>query len=148
LASGGTYTTVAIYDPDELNQMVAKLAEKTNRSADDLVFEFGEHLAGRFTILFPLFFDESKSMLEFMKTLDNHIHVEVQKLYLDTVLPKFSFDDTNPSCLIMDYQLSRGFSILAHGLMQGVLKYYEKTINIVPEHISGNCHVRFYLTKT
>ncbi|PKH00437.1 heme NO-binding domain-containing protein [Paraglaciecola sp. MB-3u-78] len=71
LASGGAYTTVGTYDHDELIQMVTKLAEKTNTSADDLVFAFGEHLAIRFAILFPSFFDESKSMFEFMKTLDN-----------------------------------------------------------------------------
>ncbi|MFT4746230.1 MAG: hypothetical protein ACI8XG_000300 [Congregibacter sp.] len=148
LASGGAYTTVGTYDHDELIQMVTKLAEKTNTSADDLVFAFGEHLAGRLATLFPSFFDESKSMFEFMKSLDNHIHVEVQKLYPDAALPKFSFDDTDPSCLIMEYQSPRGFSTLAHGLMQGVVKYYNEAITIKPEHISGNSHVRFHLTKT
>jgi hypothetical protein len=148
LASGGAYTSVGTYDHDELIQMVTKLAEKTNTSADDLVFAFGEHLAGRFATLFSSFFSESKSMFEFMKTLDNHIHVEVQKLYPDAELPKFSFDDTDPSCLIMEYQSSRGLSTLAHGLMQGVLKYYKETITIKPEYISGNSHVRFHLIKT
>jgi hypothetical protein len=148
LASGGAYTTVGTYDHDELIQMVTKLAQKTNTSADDLIFAFGQHLAGRFATLFPSFFSESKCMFDFMKTLDNHIHVEVTKLYPDAALPKFSFDDTDPSCLIMDYQSSRGLSTLAHGLMQGVLKHYNEAITIRPEHVSGNNHVRFHLTKT
>lgn len=148
LASDGAYTTVGTYDHAELIQMVTKLAEKTNTATDDLVFAFGEHLASRFAILFPSFFNESKSMFEFMKSLDNHIHVEVQKLYPDADLPKFSFEESDPSCLIMDYRSSRGMSTLAHGLMQGVLKYYNETISIKPEHISGNSHVRFHLTKT
>jgi len=148
LASRGAYTTVGTYDHDELTQMVTKLAEKTNTPADDLVFAFGEHLAIRFAILFPSFFDESKSMFELMKNLDNHIHFEVQKLYPDAGLPKFRFDDRDPSCLIMEYQSPRGFSTLAHGLMQGVVKYYQEDITIKPEHISGNVHVRFHLTKT
>jgi hypothetical protein len=147
LASGGAYTTVGTYDHNELIQMVTKLADKTNTPADDLVYEFGGHLAVRFATLFPSFFNESKSMFEFMKSLDNHIHIEVQKLYPDAELPKFSFDDTNPFCLIMEYQSPRGLSTLAHGLMQGVLKYYDETITIKPEHISGNNHVRFHLTK-
>ena len=148
LASDGAYTAVGTYDHDELIQMVTKLAEKINTSANDLIFAFGEHLASRFAILFPSFFNESKSMFEFMKSLDNHIHVEVQKLYPDATLPKFSFDDTDPSCLIMDYKSSRGLSTLAHGLMQGVLKYYNETITIKVEHISANSHVRFHLSKT
>ena len=87
-------------------------------------------------------------MFELMKNLDNHIHFEVQKLYPDAGLPKFRFDDRDPSCLIMEYQSPRGFSTLAHGLMQGVVKYYQEDITIKPEHISGNVHVRFHLTKT
>jgi hypothetical protein len=147
LASDGSYTSIGTYDHNELIQLVTKLAEKTDTSTDDLVFAFGEHLAVRFAILFPSFFSESDNMFDFMKALDNHIHVEVKKLYPDADLPKFSFDDTEPSCLIMDYQSSKGLSTLAHGLMQGVLKYYNETITIKPVHISGNNHVRFHLTK-
>ena len=148
LASKGAYTTIGTYDHDELIQMVTKLAEKTNTPVDTLVFAFGEHLASRFATLFPSFFDEAKNMFEFMKTLDNHIHIEVRKLYPVVTLPKFSFDDTDPSCLVMEYQSPRGFSALAHGLMQGVSQYYNETITIKPEHILGNNHVRFYLSKT
>jgi hypothetical protein len=147
LSSGGSYTSVGTYDHNELLQMVNKLAEKTNTPADVLVFTFGEHLAGRFATLFPSFFNEFTCMFDFMKSLDNHIHVEVHSLYPDAELPKFSFDDTDPSCLIMEYESSRGLSSLAHGLMHGVLKYYNENITIKAEHISGNSHVRFHLSK-
>jgi hypothetical protein len=148
LASGGAYTAVGIYSHEELIQMVTKLAQKTNISADDLVFKFGEHLAVRFAVLFPSFFNDFDNMFDFMKAIDNHIHVEVQKLYPNATLPKFSFDNSEPDCLIMDYQSPRGLSTLAHGIMQGVTKYYNETITIRPEHISGNNHVRFHLMKT
>jgi hypothetical protein len=148
LASGGAYTKVGTYDHNELIQMVAKLSEKTNVPVDNLVFAFGEYLAKRFSVMFPTFFNESNCLFDFMKTLDNHIHVEVKKLYPDADLPKFSFDDSDPSCLIMEYQSTRGFSKLAHGLMEGVIKYYGESITISVEHISGDNHVRFHLTKS
>jgi hypothetical protein len=147
LSSGGAYTSVGTYDHSELLQMVNKLAEKTNKPANALMFAFGEHLAVRFATLFPSFFNEFTCMFDFMKRLDNHIHVEVHSLYPDAELPKFSFDDTDPSCLIMEYESSRGLSTLAHGLMQGVLEYYNENITIKAEHISGNSHVRFHLNK-
>jgi hypothetical protein len=124
LSSVDSYASVGTYDHNELLQLVNKLAEKTNTPADALVCAFGEHLAGRFATLFPSFFNESACMFDFIKSLDNHIHIEVHSVYPDAELPKFSFDDTDPSCLIIEYESSKGLSALAHGLMQGVLKYY------------------------
>jgi|TARA_B110000908_G_scaffold169366_1_gene226374 hypothetical protein len=147
LPSGGAYTTVGTYDHEELMIMTSKLAEKVNITQDDLMFSFGEHLAVRFAVLFPTFFSDFDNMFEFMKTLDNHIHIEVKKLYPDATLPKFSFDDTDPSCLVMDYRSSRGLSTLAYGLMRGVSKHYNEDIIIELEYITGKNHVRFYLTK-
>lgn len=145
LQSGAAYTSVGTYDHNELIQMVTKLSAKTGISIDELVFAFGGHLAKRFAVLFPDFFTASSTVFEFMKSLDSHIHVEVKKLYPDADLPQFGFDDSNPARLIMEYKSSRGFSTLAHGLMDGVIKYYKEPIHIETEHIKGNQHVLFHL---
>jgi hypothetical protein len=147
LVSGGAYTSVGTYDHIELIQMVGKLSEKTQIPADDLVYAFGLHLASRFATLFPSFFVASSNVFDFMKSLDNHIHVEVKKLYPDADLPQFEFDDSDPACLVMAYKSSRGFSTLAHGLMDGVIRHYDEAITIKTEHLSGNNHVLFYLIK-
>jgi hypothetical protein len=147
LASGGAYTSVGTYEHTELVAMVGKLSEKTDIPADTLVYAFGEHLAVRFSELFPAFFTQTTNVFDFMKSLDQHIHVEVKKLYPDAALPKFNFDDSNPACLVMEYQSSRGFAVLAHGLMTGVIKHYGESIDITLERISGNHHVRFNLNK-
>jgi len=147
LASGGAYTSVGTYDHNELVSMVVKLSEKSDIAVDDLVFAFGEHLAGRFVVLFPSFFAEVDNVFDFMKSLHHHIHVEVKKLYPDADLPHFSFDDSNASHLIMEYQSERGFAHLAHGLMCGVIKHYGESITVRPEPISGNTHCLFHLVK-
>lgn len=148
LSSGGAYTSVGTYDHNELVQMVGKLSEKTDIPADALVYAFGEHLAVRFSELFPSFFAGTTSVFGFMKSLDSHIHVEVKKLYPDADLPNFSFDDSNPDGLIMEYRSARGFSDLAHGLMAGVIKHYNEPIHITVEPLSGTQHVRFHLHRT
>lgn len=147
LSSGGAYTSVGTYDHKELVQMVGKLSEKTDIPAAALVYTFGEHLAERFSELFPAFFAETACAFDFLKSLDNHIHIEVKKLYPDADLPSFSFDDSNPDGLIMAYRSVRGLSDLAHGLMVGVIKHYGEPINITVEPVSGTQHVRFHLQK-
>ena len=145
LKSNGAYTSVGTYDHNELIQMVVKLSEKTGVGVDDLVFAFGGHLAKRFAVLFPDFFTASTCVFDFMKSLDGHIHVEVKKLYPDADLPQFTFDDSDPARLIMEYKSSRGLSTLAHGLMDGVIKHYNESVRIETQHIDGNNHVLFHL---
>lgn len=147
LASAGAYTSVGTYDHNELVQMVDKLSQKSGIAVTDLVFAFGEHLAARFVVLFPSFFAEVDNVFDFMKSLDQHIHVEVKKLYPDADLPQFSFNDSNPSNLIMEYQSQRGFAHLAHGLMCGVIKHYNEPITVKTEPISGTTHCLFHLIK-
>ena len=145
LPSGGAYTSVGTYDHNEIVQLVGKLSEKTGIPAADLVFTFGEYLAGQFAVKFPDFFKSAGNVFDFMKSLDNHIHVEVKKLYPDADLPKFTFDDSNPDSLIMVYQSPRGFAALAHGLMTGVIEHYQESITIELETVVPNEHVIFRL---
>ena len=147
LASQGAYTSVGTYDYTEMIQLVSKLSEKTSIPVDDLLFAFGTYLAKRFAALFPSFFDEAKNVFSFMKSLDNHIHVEVNKLYPDAELPKFKFDDSDPTCLIMEYISKRGFAMFAFGLLTGVINYYNEAIEVEIEQIDGYKHTKFFLKQ-
>lgn len=128
--SGGSYTTVGTYDYNELVNMVVELSKRTNTPVNDLIFSFGKHLASVFTEKYSDFFKSAPNTIEFLKTIDNHIHVEVKKLYPDAELPKFSFDDSNPNCLTLRYQSSRPFGVLAQGLIEGCSDYYHERLNI------------------
>lgn len=147
LPSGGAYTTVGTYDHQEIIQLVGKLSDKTGVAVDDLLYTFGLHLAQQFALKFNTFFVEAGNLYDFMKSLDNHIHVEVLKLYPDAELPKFLFDDSDPTCLVMEYLSDRGFGMLAHGLVSGVADYYRESVRIEVEHLNKNQHVLFRLYK-
>lgn len=130
LQSGGSYTSVGTYDHEELVHLVIALSERTNISVPDLVKTFGLHLAKVFQSKFPNFFTECEDSFSFFKRVDDHIHVEVKKLYPDAELPKFTYDDSNPNFFILVYESTRQFSDLAIGLLEGVALHYNEKINI------------------
>jgi hypothetical protein len=130
LSTGGAYTSVGTYDVSELVSLVVSLSERTEIPVDKLVHTFGLHLSKVFSEKFTDFFTACSDTFSFLKTIDNHIHVEVHKLYPDAELPKFEYDDTNPESLKLIYSSSRHFADLAHGLIEGVSSYYGESFQI------------------
>ena len=80
LASEGAYTSVGTYDSAELVAMMIELSQRTGTEVPVLIRAFGHHLGKVFTAKFGDFFAEVDSTIEFLKRIDNHIHVEVAKL--------------------------------------------------------------------
>lgn len=130
LPSGGAYTSVGTYDHSELVVLVGALSEKTNLAVPHLVHTFGLHLAKVFASKFPSFFEECDDTFSFLKKIDNHIHVEVHKLYPDAELPKFSFEEIDDHHLKLTYESTRGFADLARGLIEGTSAYYQENMSI------------------
>ena len=149
LASGGAYTSIGTYDHKELVQLVVTLSEKTSTPVDALVKAFGTHLASVFSTKFSDFFNECSCTFEFLKRIDNHIHVEVHKLYPDAELPKFSFVDIDENNMELHYESTRGFADLAEGLIEGTASYYGENIKVGKEDNSTDEKqmVKFLVTK-
>lgn len=147
--SEGAYTSVGTYDHSELVAMVVKLSEITSTPVPDLVQAFGTYLMTRFSKLYPAFFDDVETTFEFLSTIENHVHVEVNKLYADAELPTFDTEQTNDSTLVMVYKSARPFADLAEGLIKGAADYFNENIHISREDLSGGVgnHARFTLTK-
>jgi hypothetical protein len=146
--SGGAYTAVGTYSHQELVDMVVKLAEKTGAAAPDLIRIFGNHLAVVFATKFPSFFEETDNTLEFLKKIDNHIHIEVRKLYPDAELPVFQFDDSVKGEFKLVYSSERGFGDLALGLMEGVSKFYGESFNIArTDSLEGKIHISEFILR-
>lgn len=137
--SGGSYTTVGTYDHGELVAMVGVLSERTGIAGDALVHHFGKHLASVFSKKFPAFFDDCPNTFEFLKKIDNHIHVEVKKLYPDAELPKFTYIEHNDREFELIYESQRNFAHLAHGLIEGCMEHFKEAFQIHREDLpEGN----------
>lgn len=130
LASGGSYTSVGTYDYTEIVELVTALSKRTEIPAPALIFTFGEHLFGRFYELYPAFFENIGGAYDFLLTIEDHIHVEVKKLYPDAELPRFECTQENPDEMSMIYSSNRPFADLAEGLITGCINHYSESITV------------------
>lgn len=145
LASGGAYTSVGTYDHNELLQLVGELSRQTNVAVPELVNSFGHYLLKRFVEGFPQFFDGVNNAFEFLESVDNHIHVEVRKLYADAELPRFKVRRVKDDELEMVYISERPFADLAQGLIEATAVHFGNEIcleRIGPDEAN---RIRFHL---
>lgn len=148
LTNDGAYTSVGTYDHHELIKLTVALSKATDIPVPDLVRLFGEHLFQRFGISHPRFFTGVNSTFDFLKNIENYIHVEVRKLYPDAELPAFSYENTNPQELVVIYRSPRQFGDLAEGLIRGCIAYFKEPIVLTRTDlppVEGDQQVRFHL---
>ncbi len=148
-ASGGSYTSVGTYDHQELVAMVVELSKRTGIPTAELIHTFGKTLADVFSKKFTSFFTDCNGTVDFLKKIDNHIHVEVKKLYPDAELPKFSYIDINEHEFELHYESTRDFSHLAHGLIEGCMEYFGESYQLFRKDVEqeGNTKVIFTLHR-
>ena len=149
LESGGAYTTVGTSDHHEMLALVTQLSEKTCTPVPDLDRAFGRYLFGRVVQLYPTFFEGVDGAFRILDRIEEHVHVEVRKLYPDAELPTFATSRPNDDTMVMVYQSRRPFADLAHGLIEGCITHYNEPINVESEDLSndGRTHVHFTLTR-
>ena len=149
LESGGAYTTVGTYDHSEMIALVTCLSRETGATASDLMRTFGEHLFERFHYLFPNYFEGVPSAFDFLRRVDEYVHIEVRKLYPEAELPTFTCEMPRPDQLSMTYRSTRPFAPLAEGLIRGCIAHYGEPIEIGVEDLSegAGTMARFLLTK-
>lgn len=148
LPSGGIYTSVGTYRHHELLYLVAALSEMSNVPAPDLVRAFGHHLFRRLVTSYPHFTSAADNAFDFIRSVEDHIHVEVRKLYPDAELPEFEFASPSPEQLIVTYRSQRALGDLALGMMEGACEHFGEEISIQrdTEFRSYGSAMRFVLT--
>ena len=124
LASDGAYSRVGQYDYQELIALLTTTASRTHSDAGDLLQEFADHLFGVFKRDYSVFFENTENAADMLKTIDDHIHVEVKKLYPDAELPKFDYQEKQGE-LHLNYQSPRPLAGVAYALVNACLKYYD-----------------------
>jgi len=137
LKSEGVYTGVGTYDHDELFKMVNKLSSIVNKPIPDLLKNFGEYMLEYFVKNYSIFFNKFTNVLDFIESIENHIHIEVVKLYPDAELPKFAYKREGPNCLIMVYNSERKLSHFAEGLIIGSARHFNQEISMTIKDLSN-----------
>lgn len=143
--SGGAYSRVGQYDYQELIQLLTQAAAETEIEASELVNQFSHHLFMVFKRDYNLFFEGVDSAAQMLTQIDNHIHVEVKKLYPDAELPKFEYVKTG-NHLVLDYSSPRPLAAVAHALVMACIKYFGDRETLVSSEVADDqCSAKFVI---
>lgn len=123
-ASGGAYTSVGTYPMKELAAMVEELAQRLQVPVPDLLRAFGEYLFPKLAHGHPRVMEGVTDPFDLMETIEQHVHVEVRKLYDDARPPLFLTSREGRDHLTLTYHSERRLQDLAEGLILGCLAHF------------------------
>ena len=145
IKSGGAYSRVGQYDYQELLQLLSQTVVETSQEASVLLQQFSDHLFKVFKRDYQVFFDGVDSAAEMLTQIDNHIHVEVKKLYPDAELPKFEYT-REKDFLNLNYSSPRPLASVAHALVNACLKFFGDGERLHSVNISEDqCSAQFVI---
>ena len=126
LESEGAYTSIGTYNHKEMIQLVKELSLRTNMPVPDLLRTYGRYLFSHLAKSHSQFMADKTDVFAVLNALESHIHVEVKKLYPDAELPHMETRDSGSDGLDMIYSSQRPFADFAHGLLLGVMDYFDE----------------------
>lgn len=130
LTSKGIYTSVGTYSHGEIVSLLTNLSEEVSVEAEILLKAFGKYLFDAFLSSYPHFFSQVDNVVDFLKSIDDHIHVEVLKLYPDATLPTFNCITKEDGSLEMTYKSERRMAALAEGLIEKSIAHYQESYQV------------------
>lgn len=148
LDSEGVYTAVGTYSFSEMLQLLGHLSKNTGISIDDLLLVYAEHFFSVINKSYPGLLETYNDPIEMISSIENHIHVEVRKIYPDAELPTFELIDKTENSLILIYKSSRAMHHFGLGLMNKTFEHFNSKAIIDLEKIKGDgTEVRFVIEK-
>lgn len=146
LASEGVYSAFNSYEFDELVTLLTYVSKKTDISPQILLESFGRfvfpYLIGKHSYII----EKYSNAIDLIAGIENHIHIEVKKLYEDAELPTFNVVDKKEDSLTIIYTSTRGLTYFAIGLMKETLLFFKVkgTIDMV-ENYNNDGSVKFHI---
>ena len=127
--SQGAYTSVGTYPFSEMQGLVAGVCQLANCQPSELLYAFGRRLFSRFLVRYPQFFASVRCTFDFVERIDDHIHLEVRKLYPDAELPRFVAQREDYR-LLLEYRSPRALSDLALGMLEASAEHFDESVNV------------------
>jgi len=126
--SEGIYVATESYSDEELMQLVLTISSKLDLPTSKITSLFGHHLFGELNRRYPMFAKRTMTLFEFLDSIENVIHQEVRKLYMDASLPTLSCTIHSETEMTLTYKSPRKLCFLAEGLIHGAAEHYEEQI--------------------
>ena len=148
LESGGIYTAVGTYSFSEMLQLLTHLSENTGISIDNLLLVYAEHFFSVIENSYPGLLATYNDPIEMISSIENHIHVEVRKIYPAAELPTFEVVEKTENSLVLIYTSSRAMHHFGLGLMNKTFAHFNATATIDLQKIKEDgTEVRFVINK-
>ncbi|TXD49165.1 heme NO-binding domain-containing protein [Polaribacter sp. IC073] len=148
LESEGIYTSIGTYSFSEMLQLLQHLSQNTGISIDNLLLVYAEHFFGVIEKSYPGLLATYKDPIEMISSIEDHIHVEVRKIYPDAELPTFIVEEKTANSLVLNYKSSRAMHHFGLGLMNKTFEHFNSTATIVLEKIKEDgTEVKFIINK-
>ena len=148
LPSQGVYTSVGTYDFNEMVSLITELGAVTDIELGELIYTFGHYLFASLGNAHPEVIQSYNSPLSLLYSIEDHIHVHVQKLYPDAELPTFKILEKTDTSLTMVYSSTRGLYRLAHGLIEKTFEHFNETAAVSYELLKEDgTEVQFHIVQ-
>ncbi len=149
LPSKGSYTAVGTYSFSEMLGLLQQLSKKTKLSIDDLLYTYATHFFNVILESYPKLIESYKDPIELLSSVEDHIHIEVRKIYPDAELPTFETLERTQNHLVMIYRSSRAMYSFGLGLMHKTCEHFNTKTEILMEKIKPDgTEVKFSIIKT
>lgn len=149
LPSNGVYTAIGTYEFSEMLSLITNLSKNTNIKTDDLLLIYAEHFFGVLASGYPQLIEKYTDPLDLLESIENHIHVEVRKIYPSAELPTFKVLERTPDSLAMIYKSSRAMYSFGLGLMHKTFEHFNKKAVITCDKLKDDgTEVKFMIQMT
>ncbi|MCY4644069.1 MAG: heme NO-binding domain-containing protein [Bacteriovoracales bacterium] len=129
--SSEVFVSPETYPDEKLFSLLDKIVEIRKVDLDDVLKSFGRYMFGKLARKYPLFVQPYDNPKDFIKTVNDIIHIEVKKIFLESEPPIFLCVKESGNNMTIRYESKRNLSSLAEGLLNGVADYYKKPIRIL-----------------
>ena len=86
--------------------------------------------------------------MDLLASIENHIHVEVQKIYPDAQLPTFELEERTENRMVLIYKSDKALYVLGKGLMLETFKLFKVPAKIDIEKLNDEgTEVRFIINQ-
>lgn len=148
LKSEGAYTSVGTYDFFEMLSLISNLSEKVNIPVNELIYAYGLYFFSVLAKNHSNIMDLYETPFDMISSIENHIHVEVRKLYPGAELPTFKIIKKEEDFIELIYYSDRGLYMFAKALMEKTFEHFNKQAKIEFELLKDNgSEVRFLITQ-
>lgn len=124
LPTEGVYSPFNSYDFAELVTLLSWLSQKTNVKEEVLLEQLGVFVFPYLMCKHAYITQKYSDPLDFFSGIQNHIHIEVKKLYEDADLPTFKVENRTDKTLTLIYISTRGLTYFAIGLIKEAFNHF------------------------